>query len=69
MVSSRRSSPVTALTTRTLVDRADADPDIQPVVFTETHPDRFVSHVEVPWLQGGATVPRSGEDPEPSRYR
>ncbi|HVK28826.1 MAG TPA: enoyl-CoA hydratase/isomerase family protein [Nocardioides sp.] len=44
-----------------LVDRADADPVVQAVVFTGTHPDRFVSHAEVRWLQeGGATVPSVG---------
>ena len=44
-----------------LVDRADRDPAIQAVVFTGTHPDRFVSHAEVRWLQeGGATVPSVG---------
>jgi enoyl-CoA hydratase len=44
-----------------LVDRADRDPDIRAVVFTGTHPDRFVSHAEVRWLQeGGAAVPSVG---------
>jgi len=44
-----------------LVDRADADPDIHAVVFSGTHPDRFVSHAEVRWLQeGGARVPSVG---------
>jgi enoyl-CoA hydratase/carnithine racemase len=44
-----------------LVDRADADPDIHAVVFTGTHPGRFVSHAEVRWLQeGGAAVPSVG---------
>ncbi|GAA3527819.1 enoyl-CoA hydratase/isomerase family protein [Aeromicrobium panaciterrae] len=44
-----------------LVDRADADPDIHAIVFTGTHPDRFVSHAEVRWLQeGGAKVPSVG---------
>jgi enoyl-CoA hydratase/carnithine racemase len=44
-----------------LVDRADDDPEIQAVVFTGTHPGRFVSHAEVRWLQeGGATVPSVG---------
>jgi enoyl-CoA hydratase/carnithine racemase len=44
-----------------LVDRADADPGIQAVVFTGTHPGRFVSHAEVRWLQeGGAAVPAVG---------
>ncbi|NMO02744.1 enoyl-CoA hydratase/isomerase family protein [Gordonia sp. TBRC 11910] len=44
-----------------LVDRADADPKIGAVVFTGTHPERFVSHAEVRWLQeGGARVPSVG---------
>jgi enoyl-CoA hydratase/carnithine racemase len=44
-----------------LVDRVDADPDVQAVVFTGTHPGRFVSHAEVRWLQeGGASVPSVG---------
>jgi len=44
-----------------LVDRADGDPQVQAVVFTGTHPGRFVSHAEVRWLQeGGATVPSVG---------
>ncbi|KRA37817.1 MULTISPECIES: enoyl-CoA hydratase/isomerase family protein [unclassified Nocardioides] len=44
-----------------LVDRVDADPDIRAVVFTGKHPDRFVSHAEVRWLQeGGAAVPAVG---------
>jgi len=41
-----------------LVDRAERDPNIHAVVFTGTHPERFVSHAEVRWLQeGGAKVP------------
>jgi enoyl-CoA hydratase/carnithine racemase len=36
-----------------LVDRADRDPDIHAVVFTGTHPDRFLSHSDVRWLQQG----------------
>lgn len=44
-----------------LVDRADRDPSVHAVVFTGTHPDRFVSHAEVRWLQeGGASVPSVG---------
>jgi len=44
-----------------LVERADADPNIQAVVFTGTHPGRFISHAEVRWLQeGGASVPAVG---------
>src|SRR5438132_4213495 len=38
-----------------LVDRADRDPDIHAVVFTGTHPDRFLSHSDVHWLQAGGT--------------
>src|SRR6266480_4665253 len=38
-----------------LVDRADRDPDIHAVVFTGTHPDRFLSHSDVRWLQKGGT--------------
>ena len=38
-----------------LVDRADRDPDIHAVVFTGTHPDRFLSHSDVAWLQEGGT--------------
>ena len=41
-----------------LVDRADSDPSIDAVIFTGTHPGRFISHAEVRWLQeGGAAVP------------
>ena len=36
-----------------LVDRADRDPNIHAVVFTGTHPDRFLSHSDVAWLQQG----------------
>ena len=36
-----------------LVDRADHDPNIHAVVFTGTHPDRFLSHSDVAWLQKG----------------
>jgi len=37
------------------VDRADRDPAIRAVVFTGTHPDRFLSHSDVRWLQRGGT--------------
>src|SRR6266702_7081712 len=36
-----------------LVDRVDRDPNIHAVVFTGTHPDRFLSHSDVTWLQQG----------------
>lgn len=47
-----------------LVTRADRDPHVRAVVFTGAHPERFVSHAAVRWLQeGGAdslTVGRRG---------
>jgi enoyl-CoA hydratase len=44
-----------------LVDRVDRDPGVHAVVFTGAHPERFVSHAEVRWLQeGGAAVPPVG---------
>ena len=30
-----------------LVDRADRDPNVRAVVFTGTHPERFLSHADV----------------------
>jgi enoyl-CoA hydratase/carnithine racemase len=36
-----------------LVDTVDKDPNIRAVVFTGTHPDRFLSHSDVAWLQEG----------------
>lgn len=38
---------------KSLVDRADRDPSIHAVVFTGTHPERFLSHSDVEWLQRG----------------
>lgn len=44
-----------------LVDRVDDDPNVHAVVFTGAHPERFVSHADVRWLQeGGAAVPSVG---------
>lgn len=44
-----------------LVDRVDRDPSVHAVVFTGAHPERFVSHADVRWLQeGGAEVPPLG---------
>lgn len=42
-----------------LVDRAIRDRDIRAVVFTGSHPGRFVSHADLAWLQedGGAIPP------------
>ena len=41
-----------------LVDRADKDPNIRAVVFTGAHPDRFLSHADVAWLQRAASDSR-----------
>jgi enoyl-CoA hydratase/carnithine racemase len=46
-------SPDVATQLWTLVDRADKDPNIHAVVFTGAHPDRFLSHADVTWLQEG----------------
>lgn len=44
-----------------LMDRVDRDPSVHAVVFTGAHPERFVSHADVRWLQeGGAAVPSLG---------
>src|SRR5213592_2760107 len=44
-----------------LVDRVDRDPSVHAVIFTGAHPERFVSHADVRWLQeGGAAVPSLG---------
>ena len=44
-----------------LVDRVDRDPSVRAVVFTGAHPERFVSHADVRWLQeGGAGSPSVG---------
>lgn len=47
--------PEMARQLKTLVDRADRNPDIHAVVFVGTHPDRFLSHSDVRWLQAGGT--------------
>ncbi len=46
-------SPEIAAQLGKLVDRVDKDPDVHAVVFTGTHPDRFLSHSDVTWLQEG----------------
>ena len=47
--------PEMARQLKELVDRAHRDPDIHAVVFIGTHPDRFLSHSDVRWLQEGGT--------------
>lgn len=44
-----------------LVTRAETDAGVGAVVITGTHPERFVGHAELPWLQeAGAASPRIG---------
>lgn len=44
-----------------LVERADRDPAVRAVILTGAHPERFVSHADVGWLQhGGAASPAVG---------
>jgi enoyl-CoA hydratase len=41
-----------------LVERADRDPGIRAVVFTGSHPHRFISHADLAWLQeDGSVIP------------
>jgi hypothetical protein len=45
-----------------LVDRVEHDPRVHAVVITGTHPQRFISHADVRWLQeGGAATPSMGQ--------
>ena len=44
-----------------LMDRVESDPGINAVIFTGTHPGRFIGHADVRWLQeGGASIPKLG---------
>jgi enoyl-CoA hydratase/carnithine racemase len=44
-----------------LVTRAETDEGVGAVVITGSHPDRFVAHAELRWLQeGGAASPNVG---------
>jgi len=44
-----------------LVERADRDPGIRAVVFTGSHPHRFISHADLRWLQeDGSVIPPVG---------
>jgi hypothetical protein len=44
-----------------LVERADRDPGIRAVVFTGSHPNRFISHADLQWLQqDGSVIPPVG---------
>lgn len=44
-----------------LLDRVENDATVDAVVFTGTHPGRFIGHADVRWLQeGGASIPKLG---------
>jgi enoyl-CoA hydratase len=44
-----------------LVERADRDAGIRAVVFTGSHPHRFISHADLRWLQeDGSVIPPVG---------
>lgn len=44
-----------------LVDGVEADPQVAAVVLTGAHPERFIGHADVRWLQeGGKSIPRVG---------
>jgi enoyl-CoA hydratase len=44
-----------------LVERADRDSDTRAVVFTGSHPHRFISHADLQWLQeDGSVIPPVG---------
>ncbi|MFD0441169.1 enoyl-CoA hydratase/isomerase family protein [Streptomyces chartreusis] len=41
-----------------LIEHADRDPAVRAVILTGSHPDRFISHADLRWLQeDGAVIP------------
>src|SRR5438093_629301 len=53
--------PAIAADLAALVTRAETDEGVGAVVITGTHPERFVAHAELSWLQeGGAATPTVG---------
>jgi enoyl-CoA hydratase len=53
--------PAIAADLKALVTRAETDEGVGAVVITGTHPERFVAHAELRWLQeGGAESPSVG---------
>ena len=53
--------PEIAADLEALVTRAETDEDVGAVVITGTHPERFVAHANLRWLQeGGAASPSVG---------
>ncbi|AWH51835.1 enoyl-CoA hydratase/isomerase family protein [Stenotrophomonas sp. ESTM1D_MKCIP4_1] len=57
-----------ALLLEELLEHVEADPEIRAVVFSSAHPERFISHADVQWLQeGGAEyLARQQAMPEPA---
>lgn len=44
-----------------LLDKVEADTSVKAVVLTGTHPERFIGHADVRWLQeGGKSIPLVG---------
>ncbi len=44
-----------------LIDRVEKDSSVDAVVFIGTHPERFIGHADVRWLQeGGKATPKMG---------
>lgn len=53
--------PEIAADLESLVTRAETDDEVGAVVITGSHPERFVAHAELSWLQeGGAASPSVG---------
>jgi enoyl-CoA hydratase len=50
-----------------LVDRVDRDASVHAVVLTGAHPERFVSHADVRWLQEGVLRSLRWADAAPQR--
>ncbi|MCD7067657.1 enoyl-CoA hydratase/isomerase family protein [Pseudomonas petroselini] len=45
----------------TLLDKVESDTTVQAVVLTGAHPERFIGHADVRWLQeGGKSIPAVG---------
>lgn len=45
--------PEVAVALSELMDRVEDNPDIRAVVLTGTHPGRFISHANIPWMNDG----------------
>jgi enoyl-CoA hydratase/carnithine racemase len=52
---------------KALVARAETDDRVGAVVITGTHPDRFVAHANLRWLQEGGAASLASDRAEPRR--